>query len=82
MEEELKRLKPHQEGLLLPIIHKYRRRCRREKTKDSLPDDLMATLVIKHDEQDLSDENLMAVAIVSLILPNAASPFHSPTAPI
>ncbi|KAG0585475.1 hypothetical protein KC19_2G014500 [Ceratodon purpureus] len=64
VEKQLELLKPHQEGLMLPIIHEYRRRYGQgygeDEAKNLLPD-LMATLV--HGHKDLSDETMMAVAI-------------------
>ena len=59
---------------MLPIIHEYRRRYGQgygeDEAKNLLPD-LMATLV--HGHKDLSDETMMAVAIVSSSLLNVIS---------
>ena len=63
MEGALQRLKPHQEGLLLPIIQEYRNVSVKQKLQDGRVD-FIASLVA-NDAADLSDESIMAVAIVS-----------------
>jgi hypothetical protein len=65
VEGELEGLKPHQEGLLLPIIHEHRRRY---VGPDGPRPDLMATLAGNHG--NLPTETMMAVAIVSFVLVN------------
>lgn len=65
MEGEFAGLKPHQEGLLLPIIHEHRRRYVGPAGPHP---DLMATLAGKHEK--MPTETMMAVAIVSFVLGN------------
>lgn len=64
VEGDLQRLKPHQEGLLLPIIHQYRKMHHSAEGFSKQEDrrvDFIAALVAKY--STLSDENIMAVAI-------------------
>lgn len=67
VEGALQRLKPHQEGLLLPIIREYRRMSHSmegsRKHKEDGRVDFIASLVAS--DSRLSDENIIAVAIVS-----------------
>lgn len=70
VEGDLQRLKPHQEGLLLPIIHQYRKMHHSAEGFSKQEDrrvDFIAALVAKY--STLSDENIMAVAIVRFFLP-------------
>ena len=83
VEGALQRLKPHQEGFLLPIIQEYRRTSHsvegsmKQKEDDRV--DFIASLVA-NDSAGLSDESIMAVAIVSAVTffqlpPSLLSPF-------
>lgn len=60
-------MKPHQEGLLRPIIQEYRKMSLNleggMKQKEDGRVDFIAALV--SNDSGLSDENIMAVAIVS-----------------
>ena len=71
MEGALRRLKPHQEGLLRPIIQEYRRMSHSAegsmKQKEDGRVDFIASLVA-NEKADLSDEDIMAVAIVSPVI--------------
>lgn len=72
VEGALQRLKPHQEGLLLPIIQEYRRMSHSVegsmKQKEDGRVDFIASLVAN--DSGLSDESIMAVAIVSANCPH------------
>ena len=71
VEAGLERLKPHREGLLVPIIQEYRKRSGHtvegsRKQKEDGRVNFITSLLASNNE--LSDDTITAVAIVSICL--------------